>query len=980
MAGLFLTGESFLPGQLFVPLTPDDFPAWQAGRDPDSLQAHPHPNWTMSDVFHLLVPGLAVTRAAVERQELPLWDPSQALGVPHLHQVHYSVLYPPAWIPLFMGLKGLGVLALVHLLVAGWGMLAYLRAIDRTILAALAGAFCFAFSAWITARLHSFPVVGAAVWLPWVLWGLERASQLGGLRHRALAAAALALSFLAGFPQISIWVLVTATVVELMRWLVSLRTPGAFGRLVANGATLGLGLVLALPQILPTVEYMRTESLRAEQTHEAIVADALELPLLWHLFTPDRYASVDTVGFHPLALLHGIEQAKAPAALNRAEVSMSVGVMGGLLALLALLFGRTWRTITFALLGVGALTLLAWPEALRRVLPFVPWLEFGSPKRMLLVSTFAMSVLAAGGVDLAKGYKLRVTCTAWGLAVACTVLAIYARLTVPTVSEGWEIEDWARSLALRLGDGSMSLEDVFAWVPRKNFELASAAAQHSAHIALAVAVFAILYFAPRRHTSIQGWRTWAQQAPVLLAVVLAAELLSTALPLLRPSSSLPVSSTPDSLQLDVPELAKEARALDVAGEPPSRVARLGNEPPYLRPNFTSLFGLHDVQAYAPMVPRRTAELFDAVAPGAAISGSHLGGFTDATQLDLPAVDMLGIDVVLTDHAEGVPGWADMGYEELAVLDPVRVLRNTEALPRAWAVPMHGVVPAPFAKARLEILAERDFDPRREVLLDLEQAPLPTDAEWSRLRRGKTGMIESRKVLVPVAPPPAPAAPADESAADDESDTDENETDDGSGADGGDGAEQAAGTDAEAADAASGEDPEGDTQTPEPVAGEDDPEAAAGGTKGDGAPDAPEGAGAAVAPPPEPEMVLRTNWPAGPRSVTIEAYRPGWIQLRVGPGSPSVLVFSETWHPGWRAEMASEQLPVWVANHALIGVPVWPRGEVVVKLRFDPPLVRYGLMGGGVAWLVCLVMLVLPARRGRGRSTARKKQVKARSDG
>src|SRR5262249_28823765 len=134
-----LVGESLLPGRLFLPLTPDDFPEWQAGRDPATLQLHPHPNWCMSDVLHLLVPGLAVNAAAAARGELPVWDASRALGVPQLHEVHFAVLSLPAWLPVVFGFNGLAWLALLHLLVAGLGTLAYLNAIGRTRLAALSG-------------------------------------------------------------------------------------------------------------------------------------------------------------------------------------------------------------------------------------------------------------------------------------------------------------------------------------------------------------------------------------------------------------------------------------------------------------------------------------------------------------------------------------------------------------------------------------------------------------------------------------------------------------------------------------------------------------------------------------------------------------------------------------------------------------------------------------------------------------------------
>ena len=72
LAALLLVGESLLPGRLFLPLQPDDFPEWAVGADARRLQPHPHPDWCMSDVLHLLVPELAVTQRAAQHGELPV--------------------------------------------------------------------------------------------------------------------------------------------------------------------------------------------------------------------------------------------------------------------------------------------------------------------------------------------------------------------------------------------------------------------------------------------------------------------------------------------------------------------------------------------------------------------------------------------------------------------------------------------------------------------------------------------------------------------------------------------------------------------------------------------------------------------------------------------------------------------------------------------------------------------------------------------
>jgi hypothetical protein len=149
--------------------------------------------------------------------------------VPHLNEVHYAVLYPPAWLPLALGYDGLAWMALLHLLLAGTGMLLYLAALGRTRAAALLGALAFLASAWLTARLHSFPVAGASVWLPWVLWGLERAAQAtgppGATGARRPAAAPLPRRGGAGpgallprrLPQVTLLIAATAVFFELGR-------------------------------------------------------------------------------------------------------------------------------------------------------------------------------------------------------------------------------------------------------------------------------------------------------------------------------------------------------------------------------------------------------------------------------------------------------------------------------------------------------------------------------------------------------------------------------------------------------------------------------------------------------------------------------------------------------------------------------------------------------------------------------------------
>lgn len=712
VVALLLLGESLLPGRIFVPLTVDDFPAWQAGRDPLDLLRHETPNWNMSDVMHLMLPGLATTSAALQRGELPLWDPSQALGVPHLHEIHHSVFYPPAWLPLWLGYDGLAWMAMLHLFIAGVGMLLYLTSIGRTRHAAMAGALCFALSAWIAARLHAFPVVGTAVWLPWILWGLDRAASGAGRRYRVAAAVALAMSFLAGFPQVALWMLVVALSMEAFRAMASIRRcqPWA-GALVGNLAALALGIALALPQLLPTLDYLRNDSLRSQQTTESVVADGLELPLLWQLLVPDRYATSGLTGPNPLALAD-LKQALRPVAVNRAETSMSVGVLGLLLAMIAMIFGRGWRTISFSIITLGVFTLLLWPQGLSEAATAFPLLRFGNPKRLLLITSFAMAVLAAGGLDLVRGRRLRVTVTAWGLAVAFTALAVIARINVPSSELPDDIEKWSVKLAAVLGQPGTTAADIQAYIPAENFRIAAAGAGRSAWIAVLVTSVCILLFRPKKRSTVEGWSTRARRTPALVVWALGIELVFAAWPMLRAAPTEAVTTRPDEIgTLIAPEIAGLLRGSGRKVVAPPRFARFGNNPPWLRPNVAGLFGLVDLQCYAPMAPRRLTELLDAVEPGVTVSASAIGGFVVAESLTSPVLDLLGVQALVTDSETlEVEGWSERG-----TVGHVRVLSNDEVLPRAMLV--HDLRLEQDSQRRLQFLVGSEFDPSRMAVLE-----------------------------------------------------------------------------------------------------------------------------------------------------------------------------------------------------------------------------------------------------------------------
>ncbi|MBA3643324.1 MAG: YfhO family protein [Chloroflexia bacterium] len=96
---------------------------------------------------------------------------------------------------------------------------------------------------------------------------------------------------------------------------------------------------------------------------------------------------------------------------------------------------------------------------------------------------------------------------------------------------------------------------------------------------------------------------------------------------------------------------------------------------------------------------------------------------------------------------------------------------------------------------------------------------------------------------------------------------------------------------------------------------------------------------------------------------IVSYAPNRMELRTRTDAPGLLVLSEGYDPGWRAEIDGEPAPVLVANHALRAVSL-PAGEHTVRLRYAPPALRWGIaisLGGYLTLGILLVTFRLGPR-------------------
>lgn len=74
-----------------------------------------------------------------------------------------------------------------------------------------------------------------------------------------------------------------------------------------------------------------------------------------------------------------------------------------------------------------------------------------------------------------------------------------------------------------------------------------------------------------------------------------------------------------------------------------------------------------------------------------------------------------------------------------------------------------------------------------------------------------------------------------------------------------------------------------------------------------------------------------------------------LLLEVNAAAEGIVVVSEVWYPGWRAWVDGQETPVLLANYLFRGVAV-PAGRHQVRLVYDPPRFRLGLVLAGLALL------------------------------
>jgi Bacterial membrane protein YfhO len=371
------------------------------------------------------------------------WNPYVQSGKFVYADVLYQSFYPPALLILsiFPNTFGFNLFLLIHYSLAGLFMYLYLGSLRLTTYSAFVGGLIFMVCGFMAAHKGHEYIVCAAVWLPLALHFIHRYRERLRILDLGYAAVPVALSILAGFPQITLYsTLVLLAYLPfcvgssplLRGWKTKLAHIA-----VSAAVILGIGGLLGcLPlfSVAASLPYLTRERL----TYESFTTDNFPP---WHLFTffiPNIFGGVD----------RDVPIYAPNTTVFAAEVYGYIGLLPLTLALAGIAAcHKVSREMRFwvAVAAVGLLVSFGGATPIYRLLFYLPVYNlFRVPARHLFEINLAISVIASIGLDFLLRQNASVEPQVARLGrrtiIRMAILlasAIAAAVTIRTAAEGW---------------------------------------------------------------------------------------------------------------------------------------------------------------------------------------------------------------------------------------------------------------------------------------------------------------------------------------------------------------------------------------------------------------------------------------------------------------------------------------------------------------------------------------------------------------
>jgi hypothetical protein len=359
------------------------------------------------DLASFLFPIYRFAADSLQSATVPLWNPHLYGGAPFLADMQTGLFYPFN-LALFLlaprfPYEVMEWMVVLHVFLAGLFMYLCLRFMEPgdgqgyevglvRIPAALLGAIAYMFSDLFIVHFGNLNLVAVAAWLPLVVLLFWRSLRTRNLWLAVGAGVALGISTLEGHLQITLYIGLALTVAAVVDALTVRRArPARFGgrwawSFLGLAVTAAVAISLTALVLLPTFEYTRL-SPRAELSYWDAARYSLVPGLLGEMLVPALFGSREPM------LYWGV--------WDRVAVGY-LGIFPLILAGLAILLRRGRRVQFFIVMAVVAFLLALGGESVFHGWAYLLLPGFGqlrAPARVILLASFALTALAALGLD-----------------------------------------------------------------------------------------------------------------------------------------------------------------------------------------------------------------------------------------------------------------------------------------------------------------------------------------------------------------------------------------------------------------------------------------------------------------------------------------------------------------------------------------------------------------------------------------------------
>jgi hypothetical protein len=349
------------------------FPPWNA------THAMPVKNNAMPDVITQIYPWKKLTIDTWKSGSVPLWNPYAFSGT--VHAANYqSAVFSPLNLLFFVlpFIDAWSLLILLQPLLAGVFMVAFMKKQGISGAGSVVSGLSFMFSGFLVSWMAYGTLGYALLYLPMVLYMIEKYRD--GWKYAPLGiSGGVALSFLSGHFQISLYVFSASLLYCAIRYLV---LPKHNRRTVLFSVLyLFLGLFVASVQLIPAFEAYTMSS----RSGSFVKGEVIPWKYLVTLFSPDYFGNPvtrnDWFGHY-------------------AEWNGYAGVIPLLLSWSAVFFIRDSRKTYFMVLAALAI-LFSYQSPVTDTLFFlkIPVVSTSAASRIMSLFTFAVSALAGIGFD-----------------------------------------------------------------------------------------------------------------------------------------------------------------------------------------------------------------------------------------------------------------------------------------------------------------------------------------------------------------------------------------------------------------------------------------------------------------------------------------------------------------------------------------------------------------------------------------------------